>query len=792
MLDKQKTFRYQLVMLHHVLTKNIGGRDIRRAIEDIVKHELNEKDLVNIDWKVYIGKPTYKIFRDILTHSKMIGDLYHRHVFREAARRAVLSKPESDRNFHIQLDQTVLANLTYVKDTLLDQVCQLLASGIQDFALGREVNADGKTGSTLEKIEGIIRVEVTNMNVEIAKAYKRYETSKLPQNQQRLTSSSSSPPPFRTFSQTQLRALAVKMFNTSVILQGYNQLTYYLYNERLEVVKTANEKLTGMSLDLHPVQSPYYAGNSVDRKETRWKQFNPVIKTFYETELTTASLTALAEEILGRFYSDQFIPVNRWDINLKIVSPEEQGVYNTKFSPPLDDAESWSKINTIFDGFCLAHAFVRVLHANNLLLKLNPYIFLYDNVADRFSTYDDLVQNSNDYVKLRAKFLEEIQKKEFMIPAPILSESAEELTSRFSPDISHILSWKRNSFVTKWTLTGREHAFAITSLVIRAGEGLHPAVVLFPNAEAESKQDTRYFTSKDFPVTQPPCCYDADLYSFFIDSGQLNYYEGRGLDWSNCFDASWDAEFVAASREIVPNRHEYFAILLLIIRVYNKALYHLNPSSGGPKTTIEKTLRIKGSIISDLLWTLDKKDGVADVFSKLQDIVSDIPYSEERVHMILKFWDSGLCRTLEDWLGKCRESLMYIRNVVYDAKMYSKAVKEHVVRPPVIDQKVLYKYSLAASASSDPRIFSANFPKDIWEWDEETTYGYLVRKETGEYETKFFDGVKHFLHHSRIWVGGYKKVVPWQSGVRIADSTQESQPRLLGQSTDRYLEGEDW
>jgi len=777
-------------MLHHVLTKNIGGRNLRRAIEDLLNDRLEKKDLVDIDWKTYIDNPTYKIFRDILTHSKMMDELYYKQVYQATGRRVVSRKEEEDSNrFHIQLDPTILRNLTYVKDTLLDLVCQLLASGIQDFALGKEANAEGKTGSTLEKIEGIIREKVVNMNIETAKAYKRYEDSKLPQNQQRLLSSAPVST-IRTFSKTQLRDLAENMYTTSVILKSYNQLTYYLYSLRQEAVNNANGKLTGMALNLHMVQSPYYTDNSAERKERRWKAFNSTIKHFYETELTTTSLTALAEVILEQFYSDQD-NASKWGFRLQIVPSGEQGVYNTKFRPYSDDAEAWNKVNTIFDGFCLAHAFVGVLRANGHLLKLNPYIFLYDNVAYKFSTYDDLVKNSNDYVKLRAKFQMEMGKKEFMLPPQILAKPPETLTSSFSPNMEHVLTRTANPFTTMWALTGENHSFTISSLVIRAGEGLHPAVVLFPNIDAEKKQDTQYYYSKGAPITQPPCCYDADVFKVFVDSSQLSYYERYGLDWTECFDSAWEEEFISASKEIVPNRHDYFAILLLLSRVYKQAFYHLNPI-WGQKTTLEKALSLKKSSISDLLWTLEQEDNAANVFSKLQDIVSDIPFSEENVRMLLETEGCALCRTLNDWLSRCTQSLIYIRNVVYDAQMFSKVVKEHVVRPPVVDKNVLYKYSLVASASSDPRVFSISFPEDVWEWDEETTYGYLVRKETREYKTAFFGGVKYFLHHSRIWVGGPGKVVAWQSGARIADSAQESQSRLIGQTANYYLEGEDW
>jgi len=793
LVDKQKTFRVQLVILHHVLTRNAGGRNLEQAIKDLVSGNLSEKDTQGIKWDIYIHSDITKIFKDILLHSRMMDQLYFGPVYRAAVRRTVSREEDvkSNNTFLISIDQTKLKNLPYVTGELLNNVCQLLAERVQDIVLGRkEVDVEGKTGSTIEKIKDTIHEKVTNMNIKTASEYKAMEEKEVPPNQQRLKSSQVKVVT-KSFPRKQLRDLADYMYRTSTILEGNNQLSFYLYTIRHEEIEKINGMLKGMQLGLYSIANPYYNGDkpSTGRKEKRWKDFVPAIKRFYETEFTNISLSLLAENILKDFYHDRHIPANNWKIGLKWLETKE-GVYGTNFIPDDEDYDnSWNNVNLIFDGFRLAHDFVGVLRANNHLVKLNPYVFLYDNVALKFETYDDLIRNSNDYVKLRSKFHGSLEKKEFMLPRQALAKLPEKLSSSFPKYLKDVLSWDADAYTDTWELTGQEYTFSISKIVIRVGEGLHPSVVLFTRNE-ESLQDFRYHDDKVFPITQPPYNFDLDVSTLWIDSSQLSYFEERSLDWAGEIDETWDKEFVSAVTEIVPNRNDYFAILLMITRIYNQAIHHLNPEKNGRKTTVSKALDLRKSSISDLLWDLEQEDCAFDVFSKLKDIISDISYSEEKVRKLLEIRGGELCGTLRVWLGKCAQSLVYIRNMVYDAKLFSRGIVEREIRPPIIDKKTIQDLRLATSTGNDMRQFSASFPPEVWEWDEDTTFGYLVRKDNGEYKT-FLDrktGIKYFLHRWGIWIGEGGKVRPWQSGAQVADLPQDNRAELLTGSEVKYIE----
>jgi len=758
---------------------------LERAIKDLAENRLEKRATQDIKWETYIHSTTANIFKEILLHSKMMDTLFYNQVNTATKRRFVSTKNQEDTNsfFVPNYDPDKLKNIPFVTGELLDRVCEDLARDVQNIALGRgEADADGKTGSTLEKIKDIINVKVTNLNVRTALEYKKMLEKELPQNQQRLQLSAIRSV-VKSFPRRQLQDLADYMYRTSTVLEGNNQLSYYLYTIRREEIEKASGMLKGISLGLHLIASPHYDGTkeSTKRKEKRWKKLQPVIKNFYETELTNLSLSTLAEEVLSQFHHDGGIPANGWKINLKRLETAT-GVYGTHFEPAVGDKEdSWDKVNLIFDGFCLAHEFVGVLRTNSHLVKLNPYVFLYDNVALKFETYDDLIQNSNDYVKLRSKFHGELEKKDFMLPRQALAKRPEKLSGNFPEYIKTVLSWSADAYTTTWLLTGREHTFSISKLVMRAGEGLHPSVVLFPRDE-ESKQVFEYHYSKNSPVTQPPYNFDSDVFTVFVDSSQLSYFEKRGHDWSDCFDETWDEEFVSASSEIIPNRHDYFAILLLLIRVYKQAIHHLNPREGERKTTMDIAFDLRNSSISSLLWDLEQEDSAADVFFKLSDIVSDIPLSEKKVRQLLETRGKGLCGSLRVWVGKCAQSLVYIKNMVCDARLLSGGIAEREMRPPVIDKKTIQNLRGTFYVGIDMRQFSASFPADVWYWDEDNTFGYLKRLDTDEYKTQIDKktGVKYFLHRWGIWIGEGEKVKLWQSSVQVADLSQDNQAGLTG------------
>ena len=795
MVGKQKTFRVQLVIIHHLLTRKTGKhRNLETAIRDLLTNNLDEKDTQDIKWETYIHSTTSNIFKEIILHSGMIDTLYYRQVFGAAVRRTTTNpKEESDSKFLVNIEQNKLKNLPYVTGELLDIVSQSLKNAVHDFALGRkEKNAEGKTGSTLEKIEAIIHEKVTNLNIRTASEYKKMLEKEIPKNQQRLQSSTVKHV-VRSFPRKQLKDLADYMYRSSIIMEGNNQLSIYLYNIRREGIEDANSMLRGMSMGLFQIDNPHFdnAKSSVDRKERRWnKDFHPVVKTFYETELTNLSLSTLAEHILSYFYKDSTTPAADWKIKL-IKLDTATGVYGTHYEPIVgDEGDSWGKVNLIFDGFRLAHEFVSVLRANNHLVKLNPYVFLYDNVALKFETYDDLIRNSNDYVKLRAKFHGELEKKAFLLPNQALAKLPEKLSSNFPEYIKNVLSWSADSYTTTWSLTGKEHTFSVTELVVRAGEGLHPSVVLFPRHES-LKQDARYHGTKEAPITQPPYNFDEDVSMLWVDSSQLSYYEEQGLDWSDCYDENWDEEFVSATKEIVPNKYDYFAILLLLSRVYKQAIHHLNPMEGKRKTTMDIAFDLRNSSISAILWDLEQEDCASEVFFKLQDIVSDIPFSEAKVKQLLDTRGSELCGTLRVWVDKCAQSLVYVKNMVYDAKFLSRCIAEREMRPPIIDKKTIQDLRGSIYIGTDMRQFAISFPADVWYWDEDTTFGYLKRVDTDEYKTQIDKktGVKYFLHHWGMWIGDGRMVKPWQSSARALDVYEDSSTLLLGNSNQKYIEG---
>ena len=800
MVDNNKEkFRLQLVILHHILTRNIGGWNLETALRNLLEGNLRDEHIQDINWSFYIKSSAVEIFRGILTHSKMFDNLYHRQVDAATRRRVVsdISK-ESDNSFYIpNYDSNQLRNVPYVMDGLLTDVCIELDSQIHDLTLGRkEADAQGQTGSTIEKMKRVIHVKVTNMNGETAKQYQLMLNQAGHRNQERLQSTQQQKTR-KAFPRRQLQELARCLHDTSDFMKGNNQISLYLFNIRKNEVEIWDSKLIGMRMGLHSLDNPHFDSSSTARQDKRWSGLQPSIKEFFETELTDQSLATLAEKVLGQIYHDQFIAANRWDIEL-IELNKKEGVHGTKYaaSDRHRDGKRLSSemVDILFTGFLLAHNFVSVLRDNNHLLLLNPYVFLYDDVSTKFSTYEDLVFNSNDYVRLRSRFHGKISKKDFMRPQQILAKTApERLTSSFPAYVESVLSWNKDEYTSYWPLMGQEKSFTVTKLVLRAGEGLHPATVLFPRPEAEMDVNyLAYLKSKNARISQPPHDYDSDpeFEALWLDSSQLSYYEDNNQDWAVCFTSAWEEEFVSASKEIIPLRYEYFALQVMLARIFNQAFHHLYPNSSSPKTSLEKALNLQQSPLGSILWTLEQEDYAADVFEKISDLVSDIPFDIIKVRQILENRGKGSCVTVKAWVEKCAQALVYMRNMSFDARQLSRGIMKQDDRPPIISKDEIQKIRGLILTTFDERVFGNQFPTSVWYHCPDRTFGYLKRIETDEYMTKIDkqSGIKLFLHRTGIWIGRGGRALPWISNAQVADLPQKSRTELPAGSTVKYIE----
>jgi len=380
-----------------------------------------------------------------------------------------------------------------------------------------------------------------------------------------------------------------------------------------------------------------------------------------------------------------------------------------------------------------------------------------------------------------------------MLSQQILAKTVpERLTNPFPAYVTAVLSWNEDMYTSYWTLFGQKMSFTITKMVLRAGEGLHPATILFPRPQAESNTSyLAYLRSKNAKISQPPHDFDNDpeFEALWIESSQLSFYETNNMDWTQCFSNVWDEEFVSASKEIVPLRREYFAIQVMATRVNSQAFHFLYPNPDLPKTSLEKALYLQQCSIGAILWSLEQDDCAVDIFEKLSDLVSDIHFNEAKVKQILKNKGEGSCASVKSWIEKRVKTLIYFRNMSFDARQLSRGITKQEDRPPVISRDEINEIRGLVSVDFDERVFNNQFPTSVWYHHPVTTFGYLKRIETDEYMTKIEKqtGIKLFLHRTGVWIGDKGRVIPWTSNAQVADLPSQISVGRLVSSANNYI-----